>query len=119
MYWFDGSSKMQFTPEPEPNGSPAICSSVPLVGSIVHPVIWLIGFTIPVVGPALTTKRYVPLLSTTSEIGLDAVESLFTVPFVSACSEPLVPAVKGRIAPEQFGGICPEPVGQFCPESRM
>src|SRR5215813_14025348 len=100
MYWFDGSCKMQFTPEPEPNGSPAMCCSVPLVGSIVHPVIWLLGFTMPVVGPALTTNRYLPLLSTTSDTGFEAVESFATAPFVSACSDPFVPAVKGRISPD-------------------
>src|ERR1700759_2657778 len=100
MYWFDGSSKMQFTPEPDPNGSPAMCCSVPLVGSIVQPVIWLIGFTMPPVGPALTTYRYRDLLSTTSETGLDAVASFATAPFVSACSEPFVSAVKERISPE-------------------
>src|SRR5580698_8312612 len=100
MYWFEGSCTMQFTPEPDPKGSPAICCSVPLVGSIVQPVIWLIGFTMPVVGPAFTTKRYLLLLSTTSETGLDAVASFCTAPFVSACNEPFVPAVKGRISPE-------------------
>src|SRR5580698_5998191 len=100
MYWFDESSKMQFTPEPDPNGSPAMCCSVPLVGSIVHPVIWLIGLMMPVVGPAFTTKRYLALLSTTRETGLDAVASFATAPLVSACKEPFVPAVKGRISPE-------------------
>src|ERR1700758_4104763 len=99
MYWFDGSSKMQLTPEPDPNGSPAIGCSVPFVGSMVHPVIWLIGFTMPVVGPAFTTNRYLALLSTTSDTGFAAVAVFATAPFVSACSDPFVPAVKGRISP--------------------